>query len=43
MPIGLQIVGNDFQEALLLRIAAALQNATLFHTRKPKVYIGEYA
>ena len=43
MPIGLQIVGNDLQEALLLRIAAALQNATQFHTRKPKVHIGEYA
>jgi aspartyl-tRNA(Asn)/glutamyl-tRNA(Gln) amidotransferase subunit A len=43
MPIGLQIVVNDLQEALLLRIAAALQNATQFHTRKPKVHIGEYA
>ena len=41
MPIGLQIVGNDLQDALLLQIAAALQNATPWHTRTPKVYIGD--
>ena len=43
MPIGLQTVGNDLREALLLRITATLQNATQFHTREPKVVIGEYA
>src|SRR5262249_30843173 len=35
LPIGLHIVGNDMQEALLLRIAAALEAATDFHQRKP--------
>jgi len=40
LPIGLHIVGNDMQEALLLRIAAALEAATDFHQRKPPIYCG---
>ena len=35
MPVGLQIVGNDLQEALLLRIAAAFERATDYHRRRP--------
>jgi aspartyl-tRNA(Asn)/glutamyl-tRNA(Gln) amidotransferase subunit A len=38
LPIGLHIVGNDMQEALLLRIAATLEAATDFHDRKPPLY-----
>jgi aspartyl-tRNA(Asn)/glutamyl-tRNA(Gln) amidotransferase subunit A len=35
MPVGLQIVANDLQEALLLRIAAAFERATDHHMRRP--------
>ena len=35
MPVGLQIVANDLQEALLLRIAAAFERATDYHLRRP--------
>jgi aspartyl-tRNA(Asn)/glutamyl-tRNA(Gln) amidotransferase subunit A len=35
MPVGLQIVANDLQEALLLRIAAAFERATEYHLRRP--------
>jgi aspartyl-tRNA(Asn)/glutamyl-tRNA(Gln) amidotransferase subunit A len=38
LPIGLHIVGNEMQEALLLRIAARLEAATDFHRRKPPLY-----
>jgi len=38
LPAGLQIIGNHLQEALILRIAAALENATDFHKRRPPVY-----
>lgn len=32
LPIGLQIVGDHFQEALLLRIAATYEKETKFNT-----------
>ena len=35
MPVGLQLVGNYFQEGALLHAAHALQQATDFHTRLP--------
>lgn len=35
MPVGLQIVANDREEALLLRIAAAFEAATDYHWRRP--------
>lgn len=35
LPLGLQIVGRPFEEALILRVGAALQDATDFHTRAP--------
>lgn len=41
LPIGLQIVGNELQESLLLRIAAAYEGATQFYKRHPKIYCSE--
>ena len=35
MPVGLQLIGNYFDEARLLQAAHALQQATDFHTRVP--------
>jgi aspartyl-tRNA(Asn)/glutamyl-tRNA(Gln) amidotransferase subunit A len=35
MPVGLQLIGNYFDEATLLQTAHALQQATDFHTRAP--------
>jgi aspartyl-tRNA(Asn)/glutamyl-tRNA(Gln) amidotransferase subunit A len=36
LPVGMQLVGRSFDEALLLRIGAAFQRATDFHDRVPK-------
>jgi aspartyl-tRNA(Asn)/glutamyl-tRNA(Gln) amidotransferase subunit A len=41
LPIGLQIVANDLQQGLLLRIAAAYEAATDFHKRHPQIYCAE--
>ncbi|MDR3469393.1 MAG: amidase [Xanthobacteraceae bacterium] len=35
LPIGLQIIGRPFGEAEILRVGAAFQRATDFHTRMP--------
>ncbi len=35
LPLGLQIIGKPFEEALILRIGAALEDATDFHRREP--------
>jgi len=35
MPVGLQLIGNYFDEATLLQTANALQQATDFHSRRP--------
>jgi Asp-tRNA(Asn)/Glu-tRNA(Gln) amidotransferase A subunit family amidase len=35
MPLGLQIVGRPFEEHLILRVGAALEDATDFHRRRP--------
>lgn len=35
LPIGLQIMGNHFDEETLLRVAYAFEQATPFHLRKP--------
>lgn len=43
LPIGLQIVGNARQEALILRIAAAFESATDFHHRYPPFCCGRAA
>jgi len=36
LPVGLQLIGNYFDEAGLLQAAHALQQATDFHTREPQ-------
>ena len=36
MPVGLQLIGNYFNEAQLLNVAHRLQQATDFHLRKPE-------
>jgi aspartyl-tRNA(Asn)/glutamyl-tRNA(Gln) amidotransferase subunit A len=35
LPVGLQLVGRPFDEALLLRVGAAYEAATAWHTRRP--------
>ena len=35
LPVGMQLVGRSFDEAMVLRIGAAFQRATDFHTRVP--------
>ncbi|MEA2863112.1 MAG: aspartyl-tRNA(Asn)/glutamyl-tRNA(Gln) amidotransferase subunit [Bradyrhizobium sp.] len=36
LPVGMQLIGRSFEEAMLLRIGAAFQRATDFHDRVPK-------
>jgi aspartyl-tRNA(Asn)/glutamyl-tRNA(Gln) amidotransferase subunit A len=36
LPVGMQIVGRSFDEAMILRIGAAFQRATDFHDKVPK-------
>jgi len=36
LPVGMQLIGRSFDEAMLLRIGAAFQRATDFHARVPK-------
>lgn len=38
LPIGMQIIGDEMQESLLLRIAAAYESATVFHDRHPPIF-----
>jgi aspartyl-tRNA(Asn)/glutamyl-tRNA(Gln) amidotransferase subunit A len=35
MPVGLQLIGNYFDEARLLQVAHAFQQATDWHLRRP--------
>jgi len=37
LPVGMQLVGRSFDEAMLLRIGAAFQRATDFHDRVPRL------
>ena len=37
LPVGMQLIGRSFDEAMLLRIGAAFQRATDFHDRVPKL------
>jgi aspartyl-tRNA(Asn)/glutamyl-tRNA(Gln) amidotransferase subunit A len=36
LPVGMQLIGRSFDEAMLLRIGAAFQRATDFHDRIPE-------
>jgi aspartyl-tRNA(Asn)/glutamyl-tRNA(Gln) amidotransferase subunit A len=36
LPVGMQLIGRSFDEAMLLRIGAAFQRATDFHARIPE-------
>jgi aspartyl-tRNA(Asn)/glutamyl-tRNA(Gln) amidotransferase subunit A len=36
MPVGMQLIGNYFKEALLLNVAHQYQQATDFHARRPE-------
>jgi aspartyl-tRNA(Asn)/glutamyl-tRNA(Gln) amidotransferase subunit A len=36
LPVGMQLIGRSFDEAMLLRIGAAFQRANDFHARVPK-------
>ena len=36
LPVGLQLIGNYFQEAALLQTAHAFQQATDWHTKTPE-------
>jgi len=38
MPIGMQIMGNYFEEAKLLNVAHKYQQATDWHTRLPEEF-----
>ncbi len=38
LPIGMQIIGDDMQEALLLRIASAYEASTSFHLKHPPLF-----
>lgn len=40
LPIGLQLVGDHFQEALLLQMAAAFEGATDFGMQRPPIFCG---
>jgi aspartyl-tRNA(Asn)/glutamyl-tRNA(Gln) amidotransferase subunit A len=37
LPIGMQIIGRPFSEALLFNIGHAFQKATAFHTKAPQL------
>ncbi|MBB5048799.1 aspartyl-tRNA(Asn)/glutamyl-tRNA(Gln) amidotransferase subunit A [Rhodopseudomonas rhenobacensis] len=37
LPVGLQVIGKPFDEAMLLRIGAAWQRATDFHSKTPEL------
>jgi aspartyl-tRNA(Asn)/glutamyl-tRNA(Gln) amidotransferase subunit A len=37
LPVGMQLIGRSFDEAMLLRLGAAFQRATNFHERVPKL------
>jgi len=41
LPIGLQLIGNYFDEARLLNVAHRYQEVTDWHTRRPQEFCGE--
>lgn len=40
LPIGMQVIGRPFDEAMLLRVGAAYQRATDHHLRAPMIGVG---
>jgi aspartyl-tRNA(Asn)/glutamyl-tRNA(Gln) amidotransferase subunit A len=36
LPVGMQLIGRSFDEAMLLRIGAAFQRTSYFHARRPE-------
>jgi aspartyl-tRNA(Asn)/glutamyl-tRNA(Gln) amidotransferase subunit A len=36
LPVGMQLIGRSFDEAVLLRLGAGFQRATDFHQKVPK-------
>ncbi len=38
LPVGLQIIGDRHEEAVILRVAAAFEAATDFHRRRPPIH-----
>ena len=41
LPLGLQIIGNHFDEATIYKVAHAYEQATDFHTRTPAIREGK--
>lgn len=41
LPLGLQIIGNHFDEATIYKVAHAYEQATDFHTRTPAIWEGK--
>jgi aspartyl-tRNA(Asn)/glutamyl-tRNA(Gln) amidotransferase subunit A len=37
LPVGMQLIGRSFDEAMLLRIGATFQRATDFHSKRPEL------
>lgn len=37
LPVGLQIIGNYFEESLLYKVAHAFEQETTFHKEKPNL------
>jgi len=37
MPIGMQIIGKPFDEAIILRVAHAYEQSTEWHKKKPRI------
>jgi aspartyl-tRNA(Asn)/glutamyl-tRNA(Gln) amidotransferase subunit A len=37
MPLGLQIIGKPFDEANIIRVAAAIEDTTDFHRLQPPI------
>jgi aspartyl-tRNA(Asn)/glutamyl-tRNA(Gln) amidotransferase subunit A len=40
LPVGLQVLGNAFDESTVLRVAHAYEQATDWHLRQPPIWPG---
>ena len=38
LPVGMQFIGNSFQERKLIRMADAYQQMTDYHTKRPEIF-----